>query len=75
MIRVLSKNESWFIDSNYLSSKNKKNDELSVYVKKNYNWLYSSKENFENISKKIGLTKIDFSNIIYKPDFKINSEV
>ena len=75
VIRVLSKNESWFIDSNYISSKNKKNDELSVYVKKNYNWLYSSKENFENISRKIGLTKIDFSNIIYKPDFKINSEV
>ena len=75
VIRVLSKNESWFIGSNYISSKNKKNDELSVYVKKNYNWLYSSKENFENISMKIGLTKIDFSNIIYKPDFKINSQV
>ena len=73
VIRVLSENESWFIDSNYISSKNKRNDELSVYVKKNYNWLYSSKENFENISKKIGITKIDFTKIIYKPDFKINS--
>ena len=49
VIRVLSKNESWFIDSNYISTKNKKNDELSVYVKKNYNSVSFIKNIINNL--------------------------
>ena len=70
----MSKKKNWFIGSDYLSSKFEKKEELFSFIKKNYNWLYSSKENFEFISQKIGLTKRDFTINIYKPEFKINNQ-
>ena len=45
-----------------------------MFIKRNYNWLYSSKENFEFISQNIGLTKRDFTIIIYKPEFKFHNQ-
>jgi len=70
--RILSKENSWFYRTNYLSKKLEKKINLQDYVIDVYNWSLTSKENFEILSKKIGITKICYSGIIYKPEFKFN---
>jgi hypothetical protein len=70
--RLLAKENDWYFDINYLSKKKRKEISLEDYIRQNYDLGLSSKDNFENISQKIGMTKINFSSIVYKPDFKFN---
>ena len=65
----------FFYGNNYLSSKSPKTVSLEQYVKKNYNWTLSSNENYKILLNKIGMTKRNFTNIIYKSDFKYNVEI
>ena len=72
LCKILSRENNWYYEINYLSKRNNKKIYLDEYLKNNYNMGFSSEENFENISKKIGITKRNFLNTIYKPDFKYN---
>ena len=62
------------IKTNYLSKRSKKKESLGTYIKRNYNWSITSKENYEKILKKAGISFASFSIIIYKPEFKFNTE-
>ena len=74
LIRIIAKEKSWFYSKNYLSKRSKKKESLGTYIKRNYNWSITSKENYEEISKKAGISFAGFSIIIYKPEFKFNTE-
>ncbi len=73
LIRIIAKEKSWFYSANYLSKRSKKEESLGTYIKRNYNWNITSKENYKEISKKIGISFTSFSLIIYKPEFKFNT--
>ncbi len=75
MIKKIILDKPFFYSTNYLSSKSPKTSNLEHYVKNNYNWTLSSNENYKILSYKIGMTKRNFANIIYKPEFKYNNKV
>ena len=65
LCKILAKENNWYYASNYLSNKSKKIINFEDYIKENYDETLSTNENFEIISKKIGMTKINFNNVIY----------
>ena len=72
--RILSKENSWFYGSNYLSKKSKKTISADKYIKNSYDNNLSTNENYEIISKKIGISKMYYSNIVYKEKFRFNTD-
>ena len=72
--RILSKENSWFYGSNYLSNNKKKTIAADKYIKNIYDNNLSTNENYEIISKKIGISKMYFSNIVYKEEFRFNTD-
>ena len=63
--RILAKENNWYYDRNYLSKKSEKIKNFEEYIKEIYDNNLSYNENFEIISKKIGMTKISFNNVVY----------
>ena len=74
LIRILAKENSWFYGTNYLSKTTKKLKSAEQSIKDLYNFDLSTNENYENISKTIGISKIYYSNIVYKEEFRFNTE-
>ncbi len=72
--RILAKENNWYHSSNYLSKKLEKKKSFENYIKENYDESLSKKENFEIISKKIGMTKVNFNNVVYYSDMVINTD-
>lgn len=66
LARVLAKENNWKYGVNFLSKKVEKNENLESYLKKNFEEDLSNSENFEKISKKIGISRRSFDNIIYQ---------
>mgnify|MGYP001425186407 CR=1 FL=1 len=72
--RILAKENNWYHSSNYLSKKLEKKKSFENYIKENYNESLSKNENFDIISKKIGMTKVNFNNIVYYSDMVVNTD-
>lgn len=70
LVKIIAREKKWYYEANYLSNKLEKNEELSEYIQKRYNLGLTSIENFEELVKEIGITKINFNNVVYKKDFK-----
>ena len=74
LCRILSKNNSWFCGTNYLSKLKKKESSIETYIKNLINNDLSTNENFEIISKKIGISKSYFYNIIHRMELNFNND-
>ena len=74
LCKILAKENNWYYASNYLSNKSKKIINFEDYIKENYDETLSTNENFEIISKKIGMTKINFNNVIYYSNMIFNTD-
>ena len=72
--RLLAKENKWYYGSNYLSKKLEKQMNIDQYVKINYDENLSTNENFDNLSRKIGISKIYFNNIIYQLKDNFNTD-
>ena len=72
--RILAKENNWFYGSNYLSKKTEKKMSVDKYIKKNFNENLSTNENFDEISKKIGISKLYFANIVYRLKDNFNTD-
>ena len=66
LARVLAKENNWFYGTNFLSKKMQKSEGLENYLKNNFDKDLSNNENFDKISKKIGISRRSFDNIIYQ---------
>ena len=74
LISIIAKENSWFYGTNYLSKTTKKTKTPEQSIKDLYNFDLSTNENYENISKKIGISKLYYFNIVYKNEFRFNTE-
>ena len=72
--RLLAKENKWYYGSNYLSKKLEKQMNIDQYVKINYDENLSTNENFDNLSRKIGISKTYFNNIIYQMKDNFNTD-
>ena len=72
--KILAKENNWYYGQNYLSKKNEKEISAEQYIKKNYDDDLSSNENFEILSKKIGISKMYFNNIMYQSKSNFNTD-
>ena len=72
LIRILAKENSWFYGTNYLSKTTKKLKSAEQSIKDLYNFDLSINENYESISKTIGISKQYYFNIVYKDEFRFN---
>ncbi len=75
MIKKIVLDKPFFYDNNYLSSKSPMVVNLEQLIKNNYKWSLSVNENYKILLDKIGMTKRNFANIVYKPAFKYNNKV
>lgn len=66
LARVLAKENNWFYGTNFLSKKMQKSGSLENYLKNNFDKDLSNNENFDEITKKIGISRRSFDNIIYQ---------
>ena len=74
LIRILAKENSWYYGTNYLSKTTKKTKSTEQSIKDLYNFDLSTNENYENISKEIGIAKQYYFNVVYKDEFRFNKE-
>ena len=65
LVKVLAKENNWFCGFNYLSKKQERKMATDEYIKSNYDNNISINDNFSNCSKKIGVSKTYFYNIVY----------
>lgn len=72
--RILAKENNWFYGSNYLSKKKEKVISVQEYIKEQYDDNLSKNENYENITKKIGISKMYFDNIVYQSINNFNTD-
>ena len=72
--RILAKENEWFYGSNCLSNKNEKVMSAQQYIKEQYDDNLSKNDNYENISKKIGISKMYFDNIVYQSINNFNTD-
>ena len=72
--RLLARENNWFYGTNYLSKKVEKKFSVDKYIMENYVKDLSTNENFTNISKKIGVSKMYFSNIVYQSNLNLNTD-
>lgn len=72
--RILAKENNWFYGSNYLSKKKEKVISVQEYIKQQYDDNLSKNENYENITKKIGISKMYFDNIVYQSINNFNTD-
>lgn len=72
--RVLAKENDWYYGSNYLSKYKEKVMNADKYIKEFYDNSLSKNENFDNISKKIGISKMYFDNIVYQSINNFNTD-
>ena len=66
----MAKENGWFYGSNYLSKNKEKVISTHKHIQSQYDDSLSINENFENLSKKIGISKMYYNNIVY--NFKNN---
>jgi len=74
LIRILAKENSWYYGTNYLSKTIKKTKPTEQSIRNLYNFDLSTNENYENISKEIGISKQYYFNVVYKDEFRFNKE-
>ena len=72
--RILAKENNWFYGSNYLSKKTEKKMNVDKYIKDIYDENLSTNENYQEISKKIGISKQYFANIVYQSKENFNTD-
>ena len=72
--RVLARENNWFYGTNYLSKNSEKKISVDKYIRENYDNNLSTNENFDKISKKIGVSKMYFSNILYQLKDNYNTD-
>ena len=72
--RILARENNWFYGANYLSKNSAKKISIDKYIRKNYDNNLSTNENFDKISKKIGVSKLYYANIIYQSKLKFNTD-
>ena len=75
LIRILAKENSWYYGTNYLSKTTKKTKSTEQSIRDLYNFDLSTNENYENISKEIGISKQYYFNVVYKDEFRFNKEL
>lgn len=74
LCKILAKENNWYHSGNYFSKKSEKIKNFGDYIKEKYDDTLSANENFDIISKKIGMTKINFNNVVYYSDMVINTD-
>ena len=67
--RILARENSWFYDKNYLSKNNKKTMLINKYILNLYDKNISINENYEIISKHIGISRSYYDTIANKKTF------
>jgi len=72
--RVLARENNWFYGTNYLCKNSEKKISVDKYIRENYDNNLSTNENFDKISKKIGVSKLYYANIIYQSKLNFNTD-
>ena len=74
LTKFLAKENNWFYSSNYLSKKIEKKKNLENYIKDRFKNNLSNNENYEIISKEIGVSRRSYDNIVYQFNINFNTE-
>ncbi len=74
LTKFLAKENNWFYSSNYLSKKIEKQKNLENYIKDRFKNNLSNNENYELISKEIGVSRRSYDNIVYQFNINFNTE-
>ena len=74
LTKFLAKENNWFYSSNYLSKKIEKQKNLENYIKDRFKNNLSNNENYEIISKEIGVSRRSYDNIVYQFNINFNTE-
>ena len=74
LARLLAKENNWYYGANYLSKNRKKTIGGKKYIIENYDENLSTTENFKILSKKIGISKMYYNNIVYQYKNNFNTD-
>ena len=74
LARLLAKENNWYYGANYLSKNRKKTIGGKKYIIENYDENLSTTENFQILSKKIGISKMYYNNIVYQYKNNFNTD-
>ena len=73
-IKYLAKKNNWFFGFNYFSKKQERKMPVDEYIKINYDENLSNNENYELISKHIGISRVYFNNIMYTKNIELDTD-
>jgi hypothetical protein len=65
---------NWFCGFNYLSKKQERTMATDEYIKNNYDNNLSNSENYDLISKNIGISRMYFNNIMYTKNIELDTD-
>lgn len=71
--KILAIKNNWYIGHNYLSYAKEKVSSLDTFIKNNYQSNKDTRENFDTISRQIGISRKTFDSIIYNNQLKFDS--
>ena len=74
LVKVLAKENNWFCGFNYLSKKQERKMPTEEYIKINYDNNLSYNENYDLISKNIGISRTYFNNIMYTKNIELDTD-
>ena len=74
LVKIIAKDNGWFCSSNYLSKKQQRTMTTDEYIRSNYEGNLSINENFTIFSKKIGVSKTYFYNIVSISKLNFNTD-
>ena len=74
LIKFLAKKNNWFFGFNYLSKKQERKMPTDEYIKINYDNNLSNNENYDLISKNIGISRMYFNNIMYTKNIELDTD-
>ena len=74
LVKVLAKENNWFCGFNYLSKKQERTMATDEYIKSNYDNNLSNSENYDLISKNIGISRVYFNNIMYTKNIELDTD-
>jgi len=74
LVKVLAKENNWFCGLNYLSKKQERIMATDECIKNNYDNNLSNNENYDLISKSIGISRMYFNNIMYTKNIELDTD-
>ena len=74
LVKFLAKENNWFFGFNYLSKKQERKMPVDEYIKINYDKNLSNNENYELISKNIGISRMYFNNIMHTKNIEFDTD-